>query len=201
MKAAGPSVRDGIREKNGLKAKIELCTTTAQRRVDTLALLASWLSDVGSRPCRTRSARPTSSPTTTRRRSTPRAPCRTRTSTSRSTRSRPRSTRWVATSAITAASSSRTARTMPRSTNRRPRHAPTTPFSRTVDFADIKAAMATVQTVFHDLTVEIPLYYRGQHRAPRAARWELLRQRHPGRHDLERGRLVRQRVVTAPPVV
>lgn len=38
---------DGIREKNGLKAKIELCTTTAQRRVDTLALLGSWLKDVG----------------------------------------------------------------------------------------------------------------------------------------------------------
>jgi peptide/nickel transport system substrate-binding protein len=38
---------DGIREKNGLKAKIELCTTTAQRRIDTLALLSSWLKDVG----------------------------------------------------------------------------------------------------------------------------------------------------------
>lgn len=38
---------DGIREKEGLRAKIELCTTTAQRRIDTLALLSSWLKDVG----------------------------------------------------------------------------------------------------------------------------------------------------------
>ncbi len=38
---------DGVREKDGLRAKIELCTTTRQVRVDTLALLADWLKDVG----------------------------------------------------------------------------------------------------------------------------------------------------------
>jgi len=38
---------DGIREKEGLKAKIELCTTTRQVRIDTLALIAKWLKDVG----------------------------------------------------------------------------------------------------------------------------------------------------------
>ena len=38
---------DGIREKGGLKAKIELCTTTRQVRIDTLALIADWLKDVG----------------------------------------------------------------------------------------------------------------------------------------------------------
>jgi peptide/nickel transport system substrate-binding protein len=38
---------DGIREKDGLKAKIELCTTTRQVRIDTLALIASYLKDVG----------------------------------------------------------------------------------------------------------------------------------------------------------
>ncbi len=38
---------DGIREKNGLKAKIELCTSTRQVRQDTLALIAAWLKDVG----------------------------------------------------------------------------------------------------------------------------------------------------------
>jgi peptide/nickel transport system substrate-binding protein len=38
---------DGIREKDGLKAKIELCTTTRQVRIDTLALVANWLKDVG----------------------------------------------------------------------------------------------------------------------------------------------------------
>jgi peptide/nickel transport system substrate-binding protein len=38
---------DGIREKNGVKAKIELCTTTRQVRQDTLALVSSYLKDVG----------------------------------------------------------------------------------------------------------------------------------------------------------
>jgi peptide/nickel transport system substrate-binding protein len=38
---------DGIRSKNGLRAKIELCTTTRQVRLDTLALISNWLKDVG----------------------------------------------------------------------------------------------------------------------------------------------------------
>jgi len=38
---------DGIRSKNGLRAKIELCTTTRQVRQDTLALIVNWLKDVG----------------------------------------------------------------------------------------------------------------------------------------------------------
>ena len=38
---------DGIREKNGLEAKIELCTTTRQVRQDTLALVAAWLKAIG----------------------------------------------------------------------------------------------------------------------------------------------------------
>ena len=38
---------DGIVEKDGTKAKIELCTTTRQVRQDTLALISSWLKDVG----------------------------------------------------------------------------------------------------------------------------------------------------------
>src|SRR5215210_2158761 len=38
---------DGIREKGGLKAKIELCTTTRQVRQDTLALVSSYLKAVG----------------------------------------------------------------------------------------------------------------------------------------------------------
>ena len=38
---------DGIREKGGLKLTIELCTTTRQVRIDTLALISAWLKDVG----------------------------------------------------------------------------------------------------------------------------------------------------------
>jgi peptide/nickel transport system substrate-binding protein len=48
LDAAGWTVgADGVREKGGLKAKIELCTTTRQVRQDTLALIANWLKDVG----------------------------------------------------------------------------------------------------------------------------------------------------------
>lgn len=38
---------DGFREKGGLKAKIELCTTAVARRIDSLALITNWLKDVG----------------------------------------------------------------------------------------------------------------------------------------------------------
>jgi peptide/nickel transport system substrate-binding protein len=38
---------DGVRAKGGLKAKIELCTTTRQVRQDTLALVSSYLKNVG----------------------------------------------------------------------------------------------------------------------------------------------------------
>jgi peptide/nickel transport system substrate-binding protein len=38
---------DGIRSKDGIRAKIELCTTTRQVRIDTLTLIADWLKDVG----------------------------------------------------------------------------------------------------------------------------------------------------------
>ncbi len=38
---------DGIRAKDGVTAKIELCTTTRQVRQDTLALVSSWLEAVG----------------------------------------------------------------------------------------------------------------------------------------------------------
>ncbi len=48
LDAAGWKVgSDGIREKDGLRAKIEMCTTTRQVRIDTLALVAGWLKDVG----------------------------------------------------------------------------------------------------------------------------------------------------------
>jgi len=38
---------DGVREKDGITAKIELCTTINQTRQDTLALVAGWLKAVG----------------------------------------------------------------------------------------------------------------------------------------------------------
>jgi peptide/nickel transport system substrate-binding protein len=48
LDAAGWTVgSDGIRSKNGLRAKIELCTTKGKVRQDTLALIARHLQDVG----------------------------------------------------------------------------------------------------------------------------------------------------------
>jgi ABC-type transport system substrate-binding protein len=38
---------DGIVEKDGIKAKVELCTTTRQVRQDTLALVSAWLKAIG----------------------------------------------------------------------------------------------------------------------------------------------------------
>ena len=38
---------DGVREKEGLQANVELCTTTRQSRQDNLALVSSWLQDIG----------------------------------------------------------------------------------------------------------------------------------------------------------
>jgi peptide/nickel transport system substrate-binding protein len=38
---------DGIREKDGTVAKVELCTTTRQVRQDTLALVSAWLRAIG----------------------------------------------------------------------------------------------------------------------------------------------------------
>ncbi|MCI0345654.1 MAG: peptide ABC transporter substrate-binding protein, partial [Chloroflexi bacterium] len=49
LEAAGwvDSDGDGVREKEGLRATIELCTTAVARRIDTLALVTAWLADVG----------------------------------------------------------------------------------------------------------------------------------------------------------
>jgi peptide/nickel transport system substrate-binding protein len=38
---------DGVREKDGLQARIEVCTTARQSRLDGTALVAAWLKDVG----------------------------------------------------------------------------------------------------------------------------------------------------------
>src|SRR4029078_6528592 len=48
LDAAGWKVgADGTREKNGLKAKIELCTTTRQGPIDKPALISDWLKQIG----------------------------------------------------------------------------------------------------------------------------------------------------------
>ena len=130
-------------------------------------------------------------------RSTRRAPCRAATSTSPSTRSARRSTRWATTSATTAASSSPTAPTTPRSTTRTSTRPSTT--SRTTSTSRGQATpWPTFQKVYVDKTVEVPLYYRKNVELAGPAARQLLRQRHPGRLDLERRGLVRQELGPEP---
>ncbi len=38
---------DGVREKDGLEARIEVCTIARQARLDTVGLVAGWLKDIG----------------------------------------------------------------------------------------------------------------------------------------------------------
>ena len=151
---------DGIREKNGLKAKIELCTTTRQvrhRHAGPDLRLAEGRS--ASRPSRTRSTPRTSSPTTTRRPRTPRARSPRATSTSPSTRSRPRSTRSATTSATTRSQfepdGANDAQVKDTGID-----AALDTVKNSVDFAVIKDAMAEFQKIYVEKTVEIPLYYR-----------------------------------------
>jgi peptide/nickel transport system substrate-binding protein len=49
LEDAGWVDRDGdeVREKDGLRALVELCTNSRQVRVDTLALVSGWLSEIG----------------------------------------------------------------------------------------------------------------------------------------------------------
>ncbi len=54
--------------------------------------------------------------------------------------------------------------------------------------------MATFQKVYVEKTVEVPLYYRKNVELAAPAHRQLLRQRHPGRLDLERRGLVPQPV-------
>ena len=148
-------------EKDGLKAKIELCTTTRQVRQDTLALIARWLKDVGIDSV----INPVDAVGHLRRlqRGDRRHPVRAldaATSTSLSTRSARRSTRSATTSATTAASSSRTAPTTPRSSDTGRRRGPGRPSRTTWTSTSIKDAMAEFQKVYVEKTVEIPLYYR-----------------------------------------
>ena len=139
----------------------------------------------------TRCRRRTSSPTTTSRRTTPRATSRGATSTSRSTRSAPRSTRSATTPATTAASSARRARTMRRSATRTSTSPLTT--SRTTSTSrSSRTPWRTFQDLYVDKTIEIPLYYRKNVELADPRARQLLRQRHPGRSDLERRGLVRQ---------
>jgi peptide/nickel transport system substrate-binding protein len=150
---------DGIREKNGLKAKIELCTTTLQRRQDTLALLAAWLKDVGIEAI----PNPTSSTDVFAdyNESTKDTVC-----------ALSHSNFDLAEHAFSSSIDPLGGYFNYHSSQFEPKGANDAQVSDpaldkaydtvkgSVDFAVLKDAMADVQQVFYDKTVEIPLYYR-----------------------------------------
>jgi peptide/nickel transport system substrate-binding protein len=150
---------DGIREKDGLRAKIELCTTSLQRRVDTLALLGDWLKDVG--------IEAVPNPVTAAdifaayNEATIDTPC----ALSRSNFDLAEHAFSSSIDPLGGYFSYHSSQFDPNGSNDAQIVDPAIDAAydlvrTSVDFAAIKDAMATVQQVMYEKTVEIPLYYR-----------------------------------------
>ena len=150
---------DGIVEKDGLTAKIELCTTTRQVRQDTLALVSSWLKAVGIDSL-----------------INPVAPSDIFADYNEATNDTPcalsRSNFDLAEHAFSSSIDPNGSYTSYHSSQFRPTGANDAQVSNpdadkaldavknNVDFAVIKDAMATFQKVYNEQTIEVPLYYR-----------------------------------------
>ena len=152
---------DGIREKDGLKAKIELCTTTRQVRQDTLALIADWLKAVGiaGHPERGRRRTDIFADYNDATRETAVRP--------REEQLRPRGARVLLVDRPARQLLQLPQQPVPPGWRER-RSGQATPtidaaldtVKTSVDFDVIKDAMADFQTVYVEQTLEIPLYYR-----------------------------------------
>jgi peptide/nickel transport system substrate-binding protein len=150
---------DGVREKDGLKASIELCTTTRQVRQDTLALVSSWLQDIGIKS--TVNAVSPDDIFASFNESTDDTPC----NLSRgqfdvaehafSVPLDPLSNYGVYVSTEVAPDGQNDARI-----NDPDIDAALDTVKGTVDFAEVREAMATFQRIYIEKTVEVPLYYR-----------------------------------------
>jgi peptide/nickel transport system substrate-binding protein len=152
---------DGIRVKNGLKAKIEMCTTTRQVRQDTLALVAGWLKDVGIEAIP--NAVDPANIFATYNESTTETPC-----------ALSRSNYDLAEHAFTSSIDPLGNYFAYHSSQFEPAgvndaqvkdsgiDAAMDTVANSVDFKVIRDAMATFQKTYVDQTVEIPLYYRKQ---------------------------------------
>ncbi len=150
---------DGVREKDGIKAKIELCTTTAQVRIDNLTLIASYLAEVGIQAIpNPGAAADIFADYTTSTRETPCVLAR--------------SNFDLAEHAFSSSIDPLGNFTSYHSSQFRPNGANDAQVSNpdadaaldtvrsSVDFAVIKDAMAEFQRVYVEQTIEIPLYYR-----------------------------------------
>jgi peptide/nickel transport system substrate-binding protein len=149
---------DGTREKDGLKASIELCTTTRQVRQDILALVSSWLQDIGIQS--TVNAVSPDDIFASFNESTDDTPC----NLSRgqfdvaehafSVPLDPNSNYGVYHSTQVAPNGQNDARV-----NDPDIDAALDTVQTTVDFAEVREAMATFQEVYVEKTVEVPIYY------------------------------------------
>lgn len=150
---------DGVREKDGLRATIELCTTTAQRRIDTGALLVDWLGDVGIEVIFNSVS--AADIFADYNEATVDTPC----ALSRSNFDLAEHAFSSSIDPLGGYFSYHSSQFEPDGANDAQVNNPDLDAAydlvrTSVDFTEIKAAMAEVQRVFYELTVEIPLYYR-----------------------------------------
>jgi peptide/nickel transport system substrate-binding protein len=150
---------DGIRAKNGLKAKIELCTTTRQVRQDTLALVSSYLKAVGIDS--TVNAVSPNDIFASYNEATAQTPC----ALSKSTYDVAEHAFSVPLDPLANYSTYHSSQVEPNGGNDGFIKDPDVDrildgVKGTVDFAKIKSLMAEWQTVYVNKTIEIPLYFR-----------------------------------------
>jgi peptide/nickel transport system substrate-binding protein len=150
---------DGVREKDGVKAIIELCTTTLQRRVDTLALHTAWLADVGIKAI----PNPVSASDifADYNEATIDTPC----ALSHSNFDLAEHAFSSSIDPLGGYFNYHSSQFEPNGANDAQVNDPDLDASydvvrSTVNFKEVRDAMATVQQVFYEKTVEIPLYYR-----------------------------------------
>lgn len=152
---------DGIREKNGLKAEIELCSTTRQARIDTLKLIAQQLLVVGIKAIPNNVN--ASDIFATYNEGNKDTPC----ALSHSNFDVAEHAFSVSIDPIGNYPTYHSSQFEPTGSNDAQVSDPDldaalTAVSTTVDFVEVKKAMATFQKVYVDKTVEIPLYFRKQ---------------------------------------
>ena len=190
---------DGIREKDGLKAKIELCTTTRQVRIDTLALISDWLKDVGIEAVS--NAVDATAIFADYNEATADTPCGLSVSNFdlaehafSSSSIDPLGNYFNYHSSQFEPDGANDAQVVDTGID-----ASLDTVKNSVDFAVIKDAMAEFQKIYVEKTVEIPLYYRKNVELVGPNARQLLRQPDAGRSDLECRRLVRQSVTEPDP--
>jgi peptide/nickel transport system substrate-binding protein len=152
---------DGVRAKDGVRAEVSFCTTLAQYRQDTLALVAGWMKDVGIQA--NVKAVDSTDIFATWNESTPETPC-----------NLAQGNFDIAEHGFTSAldplgnyASYHSSQFEPNGSNDAKVSDPAIDKALetvrgTVDFAEIQEAMASFQELYISKTIEVPLYYRDE---------------------------------------